>query len=257
MKVRIGLAIGGVALIAFGLVIGFGWFSSSYANTTNEVRESIRTVTLDNESGAVTIRAADTETTTVRQRFEYRWNEPETGYTVEDDVLTLGDCGTNCTVDYEITVPRDVALNGQLTSGSVLAGGLRSAEVDVQSGDVQISDVTGPVSLSADSGTIAVSRISGELDLEASSGDITGSELNGPVRANVTSGRVQLGMATPQDVQAELSSGDVQLTVPPGSYAVRSNTSSGNTDVRVPNDPNAEHSLDLRTSSGSIVAHTR
>ena len=53
-------------------------------------------------------------------------------------------------------------------------------------------------------------------------------------------------------MRVETGSGDIELTVPPGAYAVKSRTGSGEEEIEVPVDPNARQELLLSTGSGSI-----
>lgn len=251
------LAIAGLAFIALGGVVWFGWWSPATSEATEQVREQVRTVQLDNGSGDVAIRVADTGTTTVRQHFEYRWGDPEQAYSVEGDELVLGDCGWNCSVDYEVTVPRGTVVTGTVSSGTLSVAGVASADVGANSGDVRISDVRGPVSVEADSGSVQLSRVSGRTSVQASSGDVEGAELTGPVSVDASSGDVQLRLARPQDVRAEASSGSIEVLVPDAGYRVTADASSGERSIDVREDPAAAHTLDLHASSGDISAATR
>lgn len=251
------LAIAGLAFIALGLVVWFGWWSPATSEATDRLREQVRTIKLDNDSGNVTIRAADTETTTVHQRYEYRWGEPDKGYKLDDGELTLGDCGWNCSVDYELTVPRGTLVNGDLDSGELSLTGVSGTDVEVDSGDVDITDVSGPVKVQSDSGSVRLARISGRTDLDVSSGEVLASQLRGPVNVDASSGNVRLELATAQDVRADASSGNIEVLVPDVGYRVTSDVSSGEQAINVRQDPRAEHVLDLHASSGNISASTR
>jgi DUF4097 and DUF4098 domain-containing protein YvlB len=65
---------------------------------------------------------------------------------------------------------------------------------------------------------------------------------------------VQLGLATPTSVTAEAQSGDVHVTVPAGSYRVRTRADSGDMHVNgIVDDPAATNALDLSTGSGNVT----
>ena len=65
---------------------------------------------------------------------------------------------------------------------------------------------------------------------------------------------MMLGTVEPASVTALVSSGDLSLTVPAGSYQVRTSTGSGDeiVDPGIDNDKQAKHILDLRTRSGDL-----
>ncbi|MQA61005.1 MAG: hypothetical protein GEU86_05825 [Actinophytocola sp.] len=98
-----------------------GWWWPSTASATATLREEVRTVKIDDDSGDVSIRVGEGETTTVHQRIHYNWSQPdeEDVFSLEDDVLVLTDCGWQCDVDYEVVVPRGTAVQGQVNSGDI------------------------------------------------------------------------------------------------------------------------------------------
>jgi hypothetical protein len=252
------LAIAGLAFIALGLVVWFGWWSPATSEATDQLRGQVRTIALDNGSGNVTIRATDTATTTVHQHYRYHWGKPGRSYRLDGDELTLGDCGWNCTVDYDVTVPRGAVVGGDVSSGELKLSGVSGVDVDVSSGDADIADVTGPVKLQADSGSVRLSDVTGRTDLDVSSGEVQAGGLRGPVGVDASSGNVRLELATPQDVRADASSGSIQILVPADAvYRVKADADSGEESINVRQDPHAPHVLDLHASSGNISASSR
>lgn len=69
-------------------------------------------------------------------------------------------------------------------------------------------------------------------------------------------GVTSLEMTRAQEVRASTSSGDVDLTVPPGRYRVDTGDDEG-ADIEVVDDPDARYALELDTSSGDIAVRTR
>ncbi|PXY38395.1 DUF4097 family beta strand repeat-containing protein [Prauserella flavalba] len=217
---RAGLAIGGVALIGVGIAFGLGWFWPATSEATATVDQRVSRVELANDSGDVLVRAEEgAETTTVRQRFSYRWGEPEEAYEVRDGTLVLAGCGSWCSVDYEVIVPE-----GTTVSGSV------------DSGDVTLEDVS-------------------DVRVQADSGDFTGTRLRGAVDVSVDSGDLTLTLDEPRDVKLAADSGDVEVTVPDGAYRVIGTTDSGDREIGVTQDPDASAVLDLSTDSGDVTVH--
>lgn len=233
---RAGLAVGGVALIAVGAAIGFGGVWPSEAEAEATVTQPIEDVRVDSESGDVTVRVGDVEHTTVRQVYSYRWGDPpETSYSVDDGVLVLGECDWFCSVSFEVTVPRGTTVSGHLSSGDATLEGVAAVDMDIDSGDVRLMDVAGPVRVGASSGDVVGERLSGEIDIEANSGGI------------------ELALAEPGDVRAHANSGDIDLTVPRGSYRVEGESNSGERDIQVIQDPSASHQLQLDANSGDVT----
>lgn len=233
---RTGLAVGGVVLIGVGVAVAFGWLWPSTAEATAEVTQRVDTVDVASDAGDVIIRAADVEATTVRQLFRYRWDQPGDAYSVQGATLVLGECPDwGCSVDYEVLVPRGATVTGHVDSGDLTIEGVASADVGADSGDIDVRDVAGPVTVGLDSGSF------------------TGAGLRGDVRAEVKSGDVEVTLAEPGDVRASADSGDVRLAVPEGDYRVEGDTDSGDRDVQIPQDPAAGNVLDLVTDSGDVT----
>jgi hypothetical protein len=106
-----------------------------------------------------------------------------------------GDCGSNRTV--ELTVPR----------GSTV-------EVEVRTGDVQVSDVS-EARVKVLSGDVEVRRVSRGAEVSCLSGDVSVSDSTGPVRIDTVSGDVEarnLRTAAAGDgLEAKSQSGDVTI----------------------------------------------
>ena len=65
-------------------------------------------------------------------------------------------------------------------------------------------------------------------------------------------GGIDLALATPQDVTAQLANGTITLTVPRRPYQVSITHQNGPVSLGVPNDPSAQYHLDLRVKNGDI-----
>jgi hypothetical protein len=249
---RPALALGGIVLIGVGVALAFGWWSSSTAEADAQMAAPIRSVRLEGRSGDVAVRAGDVPVTTVHQRFRYRGSRPGDAYAVEGDRLVLRECGWNCTVDYEVIVPRAATVSGHVGSGDIILDGVAAADVSVNSGDMTIREVPGTVRAQAGSGDLILSGVGQEVSARSSSGDIRGDRLRGRVTARADSGDIELHLDAVQDVTAGADSGSVRLTVPPERYRVQGQSNSGARDIRVVQDPAAARLLDVTTSSGDV-----
>lgn len=251
---RPGLAIGGIALIVAGAAIGFGWWWPSTSEATAQVDSKIQRVRLASDSGNVHIRTADVRQSTVVQRFDYRWGEPDQSYSVNGDELVLADCGNWCSVDYDVVVPFGTTVSGDADSGEIVLAGVASANVTADSGSVDVRNVAGPVTVQVSSGNVRLADLGDAVKVVANSGSITGTGLKGRVEAEADSGDIELTMAAAQEVKAHADSGEVEVTVPPGAYRVEGNSDSGNRDISIPTGGSgATVLLQLDTDSGDVT----
>ncbi|MGH3912613.1 MAG: DUF4097 family beta strand repeat-containing protein [Pseudonocardiaceae bacterium] len=249
-------AVTGVALIGVAVLLVTGWTPGVW--TSQEDRDEIdaAVVRLDLSSGDVTVRRGAVERISLFARAHSWWGEPDQGWRSDGDTVVLGDCGWRCTVDYELVVPPGIRVEGKTESGSVTVDGAETVDVEVSSGSIDLSNVTGAVAATTSSGSVTLARIGGPSTAHSSSGSITGRGLAGPVDATTSSGDVTLDLTGQQDVHAETSSGDVALTVPPGNYRVDS-PGGDEERIEVVDDPNARYTLELSTSSGDVSVRPR
>ncbi|MFY1637002.1 DUF4097 family beta strand repeat-containing protein [Solwaraspora sp. WMMB335] len=210
---------------------------------------------VESGSGDVAVRTRPGDTVEIRRVVRYQHSEPERTYRINGTVLELDtSCGWQCSVSYDIDAPSGVSVEGENGSGQLLLFDVSTVSVKVGSGGITIAGATGRVDAQTGSGSITVHRLPGPADLRTGSGSIEGRELGGGgVVATTGSGSVTLVLRTPGPVRAEASSGSVHVTVPEGSYRVRTETGSGRADVQVPDDPDGEHLIDARTGSGNIT----
>jgi hypothetical protein len=227
----------GMTIVGGGLLLTACGLEDRYRTTASEhetVHQDISEVRFTNDSGDVKITVGDR--VEVRTQVHYADDTPPgKTYRVAGDVLVLEQCEKrNCWVDYEVTVPEDVAVTGHLDSGAAEVTGVRSANVASESGDVTIRDVAGEVNVSAQSGDLDLSGIGGAVVAEASSGNVT-------IRTTAA-----------RNVSASADSGNIELTVPAGDYRVRAEADSGSVTDEV-GDAGSGPTLDLRADSGDVT----
>ena len=138
----------------------------------------------------------------------------------------------NISIDYEITVPVNAALN--LRSGS---------------GDLDVNNVARYLSATSGSGTIRARGIHGPAELGTGSGDIELGE-SGPaaVRAKTGSGSLRIH-GLDGSVNARTGSGDVEVD---GRITGASSVSAGSGSVRLHLTPDTRFNLEASTGSGDI-----
>jgi hypothetical protein len=247
------LALGGIVLIGVGLATAFGWGWGSNFDNTHTVSQTVRSVKLDGDSGSVKIRTGSGQPT-VHETVHYNWRSKPSGdfARVEGDQLVLADCGSNCTVDFEVVVPAGVPVTGKLDSGGLDIAGVSSVDVRSDSGHARVEDVSGAVKLRLDSGSIDLRNV-GEVQLHSDSGSIFGADVRGPVDVTSSSGSVDFALTQENDVKVKADSGSIDVKVPGGPYRVAGNSDSGHREIDVPTDGSARHVLDLNTDSGSVT----
>jgi hypothetical protein len=222
--------------------------------TYNDTEKAkITDIVLSGGSGDVRITTAPVDATTIKRIIRGTTN-PDGSYHLSGSTMNLdGSCGINCSVSYEIQTPPGVNVHGNLNSGDLVLTGVATADVRVSSGDVLISDATGPVKAGATSGDIQVLRAHGTVNATATSGDIRTVDPGGPVTVRATSGDVDVHLSVPTSVTAEATSGDISISVPQGAYKVVTRDHTDDTTVTgITNDPTAKNVLDVKAASGDI-----
>ncbi|MEV0704534.1 DUF4097 family beta strand repeat-containing protein [Saccharopolyspora sp. NPDC050389] len=226
---RVGLAVGGAALVLIGGAALFWWPKSSVQERTTAL-DRIDRVDLAGGSGEVEVRHEPGGRGEIVQRV-HRWEglfwgssdtTDEIEHRVEGGALVLPtDCGWNCSVDYQVTLPTSVPVDGDLGSGGLTVTGMRSVQAETDSGEVTIGDIGGPVGVRTGSGGVSVTRVNGPVDAETGSGEITLAEIGGEVTMSTGSGGVSATRVA-GSVDAITGSGEITLAGIDGRVAVES-----------------------------------
>ncbi|HZX07795.1 DUF4097 family beta strand repeat-containing protein [Kribbella sp.] len=239
IAISVALILGGTYWALTGLTDGTKTGQSSYPVQGTEL-------TVKSASANVEVRPGDGTEVKVERQFERNvfGSDPKDSYDANAGRLELdsGGCGFlsfGCKTSYVLTVPRNVKLNLDGSSGHVTVSGLEAgADLKTSSGGIEVHDVTGP------------------LDLRSSSGSLDADGLaSTAVSAHSSSGSMTLGFAAvPQSIDAKASSGDVSIELPPGdtAYKLETDTSSGDRSANVKSDPGATRTITARTSSGDV-----
>ena len=230
----------GVAVLAGAFAVGgCGLLPPQSMSDTKTLDQQVTAIRFDGRAGSVQVQGKTGQTkATVERTIKYRdgTSPKQDTYRVDGSVLVLtGDCGEDCSVDYDVTVPAGVAVSGQTTAGDIELHGVGAVDVTTTAGGVDLADVRGTVKA------------------HTTNGEITGSGLRGGgVQVETTNGGIDLTMAEAADVTARTSNGGIKLAVPSGSYRVSTNNHTGRQKIGVAEDPNGKYRLDLNTDNGSI-----
>jgi hypothetical protein len=247
----------GVILLVAAAGLAFWQFGDKDSDDTHKVDDKITTVQLAAEHADITIKVSDDDKTTVQEKRKYWFWKHGDAYSVSDGVLKLdGDCGWQCTADFEVTVPRGTKVTGENGSGDLELTGVGGVDAKSRSGEVKLREVDGDVNLDVTSGDVSVSDLTGKLRVKANSGDIEAKDLKGgPVNVETTSGDMELQLAEANDIQVKGTSGDIEITAPSGDYKVSTDTRRGDVENNLGNSPTGSHTVSASTTSGDIELH--
>jgi hypothetical protein len=247
----------GVILLVAAAGLAFWQFGGKDSDDTHKVDDKITTVQLAAEHSDITITVSNDDTTTVQEQRKYWFFKHGDAYSVKDGVLKLdGDCGWQCSADFDVTVPRGTKITGQNGSGDLEVTGVAGVDAKSRSGKIELRGINGDVKLDVTSGDVSVSDLTGRLDVKANSGDIEAADLKGgPVAVETSSGDMQLQLSEANDVRAKGTSGDIEITAPGGDYKVSTESRTGDVENSLGNSIDASHNLTATTTSGDIDLH--
>lgn len=160
--------------------------------------------------------------------------------------------GGNGTVTYQVTVPAGVRGTLGAVSGSIDVAGVRGGlEVSNVSGAVTVRDAGQSVSVDAVSGRINVANVQGDAHVESVSSGITIANVGGSLSAESVSGSIAMSGVRGARVRANSVSGQLDYTGainPSGRYDFESH--SGRVTLRLASNANAL--VSVNTFSGSV-----
>jgi DUF4097 and DUF4098 domain-containing protein YvlB len=146
--------------------------------------------------------------------------------------------GKRFRVDFEITVPRETAVNAQTVSGDLDLTGTRGpTRVESVSGDVNIEDVQGPMRVKSVSGDVQCTDYVGSVEGSSVSGDV---DIRGRVRAcelHTVSGDISIDLEPEvggRESRLKTISGDVEIGLLISSCVCEYHTASGDLDCEAP-----------------------
>ena len=182
----------------------------------------------------------------------------------------------NISIDYDINVPADVALNLHSGSGDVEVTSVgRFVAATSGSGNVRAHGVHGPADLESGSGDLELEDLgAGDVKVKTGSGDIKVENFNGGFNGRTGSGDITADGHLQNGGMIMAGSGDVRLHLTPDSrFTLEASTGSGDIRVHMPgvvaaNTDSSRHhvttsvngggpALEIRTGSGDIEIASR
>ncbi|QNE21015.1 DUF4097 domain-containing protein [Kribbella qitaiheensis] len=241
---RYGIAIS-VALILGGAYWALTGLTDDSRSSQGSYPVQDGAITIQAVSADVDLVTGDVSEVTVTRKFNRNLfgSDPKEKYS--EGKLELKDTGCGflsfgCDTDYQITVPRDLKVT-----------------IESSSGDLKVSDLSGGATVKTSSGSIEIHHAGGEVELRSSSGDIGGDGLTATgVTAQSSSGDIELAFdGPPQKVDTQSSSGNIEIQLPAGAetYKVDADTNSGDHTVEVKTDQASAREIKAKSSSGDTV----
>jgi hypothetical protein len=250
-KLRVVAAVGAVAAVLGGAspaasALTVGPLHHQTVKTT--VSAAVTGLVARNEVGD--IKVVPGSVTRIVAVEQYNFTAPTVTHSLRNGLLRIAascpsptgpvNIGLNdCAVDLTVTVPSAVTVDALTDVGDLNIRDLTGAETLRSSdGDIVMQRVVAPVlHVSSETGEVRVLSVkSRSLNLHSSDGDINAALA-----------------AAPHDVLASTDTGDVDLTVPSGVYAVDTHSDDGTTRVRgITEHSDAPRKISARTSDGDI-----
>ncbi len=206
------------------------------------VSAQLRTLVVNAHVGSVHVTGSDSAKISVAERISFRGTAPSTTHRAAAGTLTLdSSCPAleTCTVGYDITVPRTMAVR---VTSSV--------------GGISLRSLSGQVTAHTNAGGIDLGSVSGPVDATSHVGLISGKDVSSPRAVfRSSAGTIDVAFsAAPAAVTATSDVGSVTLRVP-GSlpYNVTTNVGLGSTHVGVTRSPASPHAITAGTRTGSVT----
>lgn len=241
-------AVLGIILVAIG---GLGFLVST-VNLVEESRterfEGVTRVVFELDNSPIDFSGGGTDVV-VDMSATTGFMGGEANVEVDDETLVIShECPTllsfGCRASFDVTLPSGVEVSGSTSNGPI-----------------SLTALDGPVRVTTSNGPITLEAVSSDTSLRTSNGPITGTDITTPrIDATTSNGRITLEFAqAPASVEATSSNGTIEVWVPEDAppYAMSTSTSNGNVETDIRTDPQAEDSIEIRTSNGNITVGYR
>ena len=246
----------GIVLAAAGCDLRYNRLEDGFTKP-----DRVNEVQIQPGSGNVRVRADDSVNgVDVRRSVRYRGSDaPSESARIEGSTLTLDmECGNDCSVSYDVRLPRGANVRGSNDSGNIELDGVGLVEVKVDSGIIDLDGASGAAVLDAESGNIAFRRVAGTVAARTDSGNIEGHDVSGStIRVAAGSGNIDLDYAGTGNLEARTDSGNITVKVPDGACRVSADADSGQTNVGVATISSGTCTVTAHAGSGNITISPR
>jgi hypothetical protein len=242
------LIAGGVVtavVLAVTCLYVWDWFARGEETRNQTYHQQVNRIVVDLSMGDLTITSGEAGQVSVDRKLTWAMFKPQVEEKWDPGTQTLRvrfrcvpTITGKCSLSYTLGVPPDVPV--EATTGA---------------GDITVREMRGDLHLSATSGNVDVANSRGTVWAHSTSGSV---KVHGArsqkVDAQTTSGDVDLRFAeAPGTVHVKATSGDVNVAVPAGtSYFVGAQSRSGEQKVSIGSDPRAEHKINAYVGSGNV-----
>lgn len=189
-----------------------------------QVAEPVQALVVQGKAAAVSVTTGPGPVT-VTEIYRYGADRPQTSHRIEGSVLHLVDTGCVddervCELQFQVRVPAETTLNIAVTVGAV-----------------RITDLAGDVNVTTEAGAVEGTRLSAKKVVVSTQAGGTALQFSG----------------APSLVRSSTELGAVEVSVPTGTaYAVDVHTTVGATKVTVPQDPQSDHTIEVRAEMGAV-----
>lgn len=195
-----------------------------HAGSFTYAATDVRKVDINWVSGTVNLREADGETLSVTEDAAGLSTAQQMHWLLDGDTLRIQFCKSGYSGSIPgkklvtVEIPREIALQASVTSGTVLMGShtLQSLDAGCTSGSIEAGElqVSGELKAGCTSGSIHIGNTkAGSVSLGATSGSLTAALLDAgsDFSAGCTSGRITVEAVKADSVKAASTSGDMHL----------------------------------------------
>lgn len=176
-----------------------------------------------------------------------------------------------CSGELEVTLPAGTEVVVRTENGEVVASGL-AGDVSLHSdngriettdlggtltartsnGDVDITGSGADVDTSTSNGKIHVVDVGGTVTAHSSNGDVTIASVTGDASATTSNGSVDMSLVG-GDIYGETSNGRITVIGDGEPVALTISTSNGEEIIQGPTDPDADRTVEIRSSNGDVA----
>jgi len=162
--------------------------------------------------------------------------------------------GTPSVVDFDITVPQDMALTLSGTYTEIEVDGVRGAiSAETVDGSVDVRGGSGIITLHSVQGSVTLADATGRIEVNSINESVELSNVSGQIKAETTNGDMTLSGIKSASVEASTINGDVEYEgtiTDGGTYSFNSH----NGDIRISVPEAANVTLTVATANGDIDA---
>lgn len=274
------------ALLAVGSIVGIvvvAWLAvflidlaMSRTTTTHESYDAVGTVELVAD-GDVTVHAGEggVEVDAVAHRGitapRYSADADADRLVVTHRCVGWRWAVSRCAGELDVTLPADTEVVVRTSNGTVVASGLAGSVdldtsngrveatelagalvADTSNGDVVVRDAAADVDVETSNGTVEVSGVGGTLTVDSSNGRIEIADVTGSATATTSNGRIDVA-GVGGDVFAQTSNGEVVVRGDDQPVRLTIETSNGDQTIEGPTDPDAQRTVEIRSSNGDVA----